>query len=409
MRATRPALRGNVPTVLASALHFDLSFMLWVLIGALGIYLSKGLHLTPSQKGLLVALPVLSGSLLRVPLGLLADHFGGKRVGALMLVFLFLPLAIGWRLGGNLSALMAAGIMLGTAGASFAVVLPLAGRWYPREQQGLVLGITAIGNSGTVLANLFAPRLADHFGWQNVLALAMIPLALVLVVFLLTAKDSPLHVAGQPLRSYFAACGQGDLWWLSLFYSITFGGFVGLSSFLPIFWHDEYRLSPIAAGYLTALAALVGSMVRPLGGYLADRLGGVRVLSAVLPAIFVVYLMAAQSPSLTEMVAVITLGMAFFGMGSGAIFQIVPQHFHRQMGVATGIVGAVGGLGGFFLPTLLGNIKQAQGSSGPSFVILSAVALAAFGLLRLLVTIRAGWRLPAAAVSRLETSSPSEL
>lgn len=384
--------RGHAPTVVAAFLHFDLSFMLWVLLGALGIYISKDLHLTVSQKGLLVALPVLSGSLLRVPLGLLADRFGSKRVGVAMLVFLFLPLLVGWRAGNSLSAFMAVGLMLGTAGASFAVAVPLASRWYPKERQGLVLGITAAGNSGTVIANLFAPRLANVFGWHNVLALAMLPLALVLVVFASLAKDSPERAGGQTLRTYLATIKHGDVWWFCLFYSVTFGGYVGLSSFLPIFFRDQYRVSPITAGYLTALAAFIGSGVRPLGGYLADRFGGVRVLSALLFAIFAAYMLVARLPILLVMVPFVTAGMAFLGMGNGAVFQLVPQRFQKEIGVVTGVVGAVGGLGGFFLPILLSNVKEIKGSFGPGFVILSLVALVSLALLRALTAVHAGWR-----------------
>ena len=186
-----PEAEGHLPTLLAAFLHFDLSFMLWVLLGALGIFIAQDLKLSPAEKGLMVAIPILSGSLLRVPAGLLSDRYSGRRVGTAMLMFLFLPLLLGWRLGHSLPALLAAGLLLGTAGASFAVALPLASRWYPPRRQGLVMGIAAAGNSGTVIANLAAPRLATLVGWNNVLALAMIPLALVIIAFALLAKDSP--------------------------------------------------------------------------------------------------------------------------------------------------------------------------------------------------------------------------
>lgn len=174
---------GHFPTLLACFLHFDFSFMLWVLLGALGIYISEALHLPPAEKGLLVAVPILSGSLLRVPLGLLSDRYGGKRIGVAMLAFLFLPLALGWQAGNNLPTVLGVGLMLGTAGASFAVALPLASRWYPPQRQGLVMGIAAAGNSGTVIANLLAPPLANLVGWHHVLGLAMLPLALVVNCF----------------------------------------------------------------------------------------------------------------------------------------------------------------------------------------------------------------------------------
>ncbi|MFN0119053.1 MAG: nitrate/nitrite transporter [Blastocatellia bacterium] len=384
---------GHLPTLIASFIHFDLSFMLWVLLGALGIYITENLGLNAGQKALLVATPILSGSLLRIPLGLLSDRIGGKRVGTALLAFLFLPLTLGWLLGNSLPALLGIGLMLGTAGASFAVALPLASRWYPPHRQGLVMGIAAAGNSGTAITNLLAPRLAAHYGWHNVLGMAMAPLAVALLVFVLLARDNPAQDKGQPLGHYLRALRQSDLWWFCLFYSVTFGGYVGLSSFLPLFYRDQYQVTPVHAGYLTALAAFSGSLVRPLGGYLADRLGGVRMLSILLALIGAIYLLAAQLPALTPMVAVITAGMVFLGLGNGAVFQLVPQRFRAELGVATGVIGALGGVGGFLLPNVLGQIKQASGSFGRGFLILACMALGAAVLLRALAAIRQGWRL----------------
>jgi NNP family nitrate/nitrite transporter-like MFS transporter len=386
---------GHLPTLIASFLHFDLSFMLWVLLGALGIHIAESLNLGPAEKGLLVAVPILSGSLLRVPLGLLADRVGGKRVGVGMLICLFLPLGWGWQGGGSLTTLVAVGLLLGTAGASFAVALPLASRWYPPQRQGLAMGIAAAGNSGTVIANLLAPRLADLVGWRNVLGLAMLPLALVLLAFLLLAQDSPERPTIQSLRAlrgYLGALRQRDLWWLCVLYSVTFGGYVGLSSFLPLFLRDQYAADAVTAGYLTALAALVGSGVRPLGGYLADRVGGASLLSLLLVGVAVVYGLAATLPPLIPMTVLLVVGMVCLGMGNGAVFQLVPQRFSRQIGVVTGIVGAVGGLGGFLLPTLLGAVKQGSGSFGAGFALLAVLATTAFGLLRGLRLRSAGWR-----------------
>ena len=213
---------GHLPTLIASFLHFDLSFMLWVLLGALGIYIAEAAGLSPGEKGLMVAVPILSGALLRIPMGFLSDRFGGKRTGVALLAFLFLPLALGWRLGDSLPALLGIGMLLGSAGASFSVALPLASRWYSPERQGLVMGIAAAGNSGTVIANLLAPRLASLVGWHNVLGLAMLPLALVLLAFVLMAKDAPgRETGGTQIPSqtmgwgaYLAALKQRDMLWV---------------------------------------------------------------------------------------------------------------------------------------------------------------------------------------------------
>ena len=383
---------GHKPTVFAAFLHFDLSFMIWVLLGALGVSISETLGLSAAQKGLMVAIPILSGSLMRIPLGLLSDRFGGRRVGLGMLLALFIPLLVGWRSGTSLDVLVGVGLMLGVAGASFAVVLPLASRWYPPERQGLVMGIAAAGNSGTVIANLVAPRVAAAVGWQNVLGLTMIPLALVVVAFWFLAKDSPARVAQHSLAGYLTALRERELWWLCLFYSVTFGGYVGLSSFMPILLRDQYQLPAVTAGYLTALAALAGSGLRPVGGWVADRVGGVRLLSVLLAGIAAAYLSASRLPALTQMIAILVVAMVCLGLGNGAVFQLVPQCFRRQIGIATGVVGAIGGLGGFMLPTMLGQFKQHTGSFETGFAVLGVVALVALAVLRWLMARSESWR-----------------
>jgi NNP family nitrate/nitrite transporter-like MFS transporter len=379
--------------LIASFLHFDLSFMLWVLLGALGIYIAESVGLNAAEKGLMVAVPILSGSLLRIPLGLLSDRIGGKRVGIALLAFLFVPLTLGWLAGTSLPALLAIGLMLGTAGASFAVALPLASRWYPPERQGLAMGIAAAGNSGTAIANLVAPAIADVVGWHNVLGLAMLPLALVLAAFILMAKDSPERTTGLPMRHYLLALKRRDMWWFCLLYSVTFGGYVGLSSFMPLFLRDQYTLTPAAAGSITALATFVGSGIRPIGGYLADRWGGVRLLSVVLGGIGAMYVVGSTLPALDTMTPVLVAGMACLGLGNGAVFQLVPRRFGAEIGVATGVVGAIGGLGGFLLPILLGNMKQSTGSFGPGFLALAVAAFGALALIRVLAMSREDWRL----------------
>ena len=386
------AAHGHKPTVVAAFLHFDLSFMIWVLLGALGVSISESLGLSAAQKGLMVATPILSGSLMRIPLGLLSDRFGGRRVGIAMLLGLFVPLLVGWQAGTSLGTLLGVGLMLGVAGASFAVVLPLASRWYPPERQGLVMGIAAAGNSGTVVANLVAPRIAAVVGWHNVLALTTIPLAIVLVAFSILAKDSPSRVAQPSLTSYLGVLRERELWWFCLFYSVTFGGYVGLSSFMPILLRDQYRLSAVTAGYLTALAALAGSALRPLGGYVADRIGGVRLLSVLFVGIAAMYLAASTLPAIAAMFAALVTAMVCLGLGNGAVFQLVPQCFRRRIGIATGVVGAVGGLGGFLLPMTLGQFKQRTGSYAPGFFMLGSVAMVTLIVLRVLMARSDRWQ-----------------
>jgi NNP family nitrate/nitrite transporter-like MFS transporter len=390
---TGAARQGHTPTLIASFLHFDVCFMLWVLLGALGIFVSDAAGLDAAQKGMMVAIPVLTGSLLRLPLGILSDRVGGRRVGICILLFLFAPLLLGSRMGSAVGSIYILGATLGVAGASFAVVLPLASRWYPPERQGLVMGIAAAGNSGTVLANLFAPRLAAIVGWHNVFGLALLPLIVVLVLFAVMARDSSEVAPPQPLGRYVRALQEPDIWFFSVLYCVTFGGYVGLGSFLPLFLRDHYRLTPVNAGLLTALAAFVGSGIRPLGGYLADRVGGVRLLRWLLLAIAAVYAVASTLPPLPIMMVVLVAGMGCLGGGNGAVFQLVPLRFRKEIGLATGIVGAVGGIGGFLLPNLLGQVKLRVGSFGPGFLVLAALAGVALAAVHALVIKRRDWRL----------------
>jgi NNP family nitrate/nitrite transporter-like MFS transporter len=367
---------GHLPTLFASFLYFDLSFMVWVLLGPLGVAIAQALHLDPAHKGLMVATPVLAGAALRVVLGLLVDRFRAKRVGIGAQIVVIAGLLAAWSIGiDSFGATLLLGCVLGLAGASFAVALPLASAWYPPEHQGTALGIAGAGNSGTVLAALFAPTLAIAFGWQNVVGLAAIPLVLTLGIFIFTAKDSPNTPAPKPLSAYVALLKTGDCWWFMFFYSVTFGGFVGLASSLTIYFNDTYGLSPVAAGYCTAAIVFVGSLVRPMGGAIADRVGGVRALA-------VLYAMAACAfaaistglPTIYLAMPVFLVGMLALGMGNGSVFQLVPQRFKREIGVMTGLVGMSGGVGGFYLASSLGYAKQLTGSYGAGFLVFAALA-----------------------------------
>jgi NNP family nitrate/nitrite transporter-like MFS transporter len=370
---------GHVPTLFASFLYFDLSFMVWVILGPLGVAIAKSLHLDAGQKGLMVATPVLAGAALRVVLGLLVDRFKAKRVGIGAQITVIGGLFTAWYLGiDSFASTLLLGCVLGLAGASFAVALPLASAWYPPEHQGTALGIAGAGNSGTVLAALFAPGLAIAFGWQNVIGLAAIPLALALAVFVFAAKDSPATPAPKPLSAYFDLLKQGDCWWFMFFYSVTFGGFVGLASSLTIYFNDAYGVSAVNAGYCTAAVVFAGSLVRPLGGAVADRVGGVRALVALYAVAACAFATIASGiSSIWLVVPVFVVGMLALGMGNGSVFQLVPQRFRREIGVMTGLVGMSGGVGGFYLASSLGYSKQMTGSYGPGFLVFALLATVA--------------------------------
>lgn len=222
---------GHKPTLFSAFLYFDLSFMVWVLLGPLAVQIAADLQLTPAQKGLMVATPVLAGALLRIFMGVLVDHIKPKKAGIIGQVIVFAALATAWLHGiQTFQHALILGAFLGFAGAAFAVALPLASRWYPPEHQGTALGIAGAGNSGTVFAALFAPGLAVAFGWGNVFGLALIPLAIVFIVYCLFAKDSPDTPPAKSLSQYLSILKDKDAWWFMFFYSVTFGGFVGLAS-----------------------------------------------------------------------------------------------------------------------------------------------------------------------------------
>ena len=382
---------GHTPTLFAAFLYFDLSFMVWVILGPLGVAIAKDFHLDPAQKGLMVAIPVLAGALLRLVNGVLVDRIGPKKTGIIGQVIVLAGLTIAWVLGiHNYHQVLALGVVLGVAGASFAVALPLASRWYPQEHQGLALGIAGAGNSGTALAALFAPILAKHFGWQNVIGLAAIPLAVAFVVYLLLAKDAPDQPAPKKLVEYMDVLKVPDAWWLMLLYSVTFGGFVGLASSLTIYFTSEYGLSPVTAGFFTAACVFAGSFIRPVGGALADRFGGVRTLTIVF-ALAALGLATAsfQMPSAWMALAVLMFSMLALGAGNGAVFQLAPQRFRKEIGVMTGLIGMTGGIGGFYLASTLGMAKKMTGSYQIGF--LGFAALAVFALVAL-HSLKARWR-----------------
>ncbi|WP_374403649.1 nitrate/nitrite transporter [Niveibacterium sp.] len=382
---------GHTPTLLAAFLYFDLAFMVWVLLGPLGVQIAKDLALTPAQKGLMVATPLLTGAFLRIVMGVLVDQLKPKMAGAIGQVVVMGALFFAWQHGitSYHEVLILAGF-LGVAGASFAVALPLASRWYPPEHQGTALGIAGAGNSGTVLAALFAPSLAMAYGWTNVFALVLIPLSIVFLFYLAVAKDAPNCPPPKPLTDYLAVLKDRDAWWFMFFYSVTFGGFSGLASSLTIYFNAQYGLDPKMAGFFTAGCVFAGSLVRPIGGNVADRIGGIKSLTVMyaLAALFLT-IVSFGMPTVWSAAAVFVGAMLALGMGNGAVFQLVPQRFRKEIGVMTGLVGMAGGVGGFYLASSLGYAKQITGSYQMGFLIFAGLALLA---LAGLTGVKTRWR-----------------
>ena len=376
---------GHTPTLASAFFYFDMSFMVWVLLGALGVQIAGDLGLNAAEKGLMVAVPVLAGALLRIVNGVMVDRIGPKLAGTISQLVVIVGLIGAWMIGVDIYAeVLAVGLVLGVAGSSFAIALPLASRWYPPRYQGIALGIAGAGNSGTVLAALFAPGLANLVGWQNVLGLAALPLIVAFVVYVVFAKDSPDQPAPKSLAAYLSVLKEADAWWFMLFYGVTFGGFVGLSSSLTIYFNSQYGLSAVIAGFFTAACVFAGSMFRPVGGALADRIGGIRTLSIMyVIAAVTLAVISFSLPDVRMALVVMIVAMTALGMGNGAVFQLVPQRFRDEIGVMTGLVGMTGGIGGFYLASSLGVAKQLTGSYQGGFLgfaLLAVVALAALTL-----------------------------
>ena len=407
---------GHWPTLLAAFLYFDVSFMVWVVLGPLSLYLSQDLGLTIEEKFSVVAIPILAGALLRMPLGMLADHMGPKRTGSIAQIIVIAGMAYAWIFGLHSKLeVELLGVVLGLAGASFAVALPQASRWYPSKYQGIVLGIAGAGNMGVVLDSMFVPWMAEHWGWQSVFGVLLIPLGIVLALYMLMAKDAPEQRRRVTLASYANVLRDRDTWWFMFFYSITFGGFVGLGNALPLYFTNWYPTSGIAAGLMAALVVMAGSMARPMGGILADRFGGIRSLQLLFVVVAVAYLTVALLPqgpapagagnakvagwALTELpgiawvaVAVFFLGATALGMGNGSVFQLVPLRFRNEIGVMTGLVGAAGGIGGFFLAKALGISKGMTGGFMSGFMVFAGLAvIGLFGLMAVKTRWRTTW------------------
>jgi NNP family nitrate/nitrite transporter-like MFS transporter len=413
---------GHWPTLLAAFLYFDISFMVWVVLGPLSLYITQELHLSIDDKFTIVAVPILAGALLRIPLGMLADHIGPKRAGQFGQLVVAAALAYAWLFGLDSKLQVEIfGVFLGLGGASFAVALPQASRWYPPKYQGMVLGIAGAGNMGVVLDSLFVPWLAEHYGWQAVFGFLLIPVLVVFLLYTWMAKDAPDRPAPVTLANYRAVLRDADTWWFMFFYSITFGGFVGLGNALPLYFTTWYHVSGVTAGLMVAIVVFAGSMFRPVGGLVADRVGGIRALQILFVVVSLSYLSISFLPEglapdaqmlaaakvagwgLLEMpgsawtaVLVFFIGAMALGMGNGSVFQLVPLRFRKEMGVMTGLVGAAGGVGGFVLAKTLGWSKSLTGDFAMGFWVFSALALV--GLVGL-VRVKQRWRTTWGAVS----------
>jgi len=403
--------QGHGMTLFMAFLYFDMSFMVWTMLGPLSTEIGEALALaghvmTAGEKATLLSLPILSGALLRIILGFGVDKFGPKKTALVAQLIVIASLLTAYLQGNSITydQLLIVALGLGFAGASFAVALPQAGQWYPPKLQGVVLGIAGAGNIGVVLDFLLAPKIAEKWGWEAVFLVGAIMASLVFVAYLFLAKDAPKDVytpRPKKLKDYGKLMKDKDTWWFALFYAISFGGFVGFAGYMKVYLMSTYSVDmgtfgidvfnepnvKVIAGYFGALTIFAGAILRPVGGNIADKIGGIK-------ALYFFYGMVALLVTLTALVDlpfllaifVLFLIMANLGMANGAVFQLVPQRFGKDIGIMTGLVGAAGGIGGTALIKTLGWSKGAFDGYTVGFLIFAAVVLVALAGLSMVKT-----------------------
>ena len=368
-----PAASPTRPLALAT-ISFTLSFAAWGLVGGLASVFTTLYSLTASQTALLVAVPVLLGSLARLPMGMLTDRYGGRLVFTALLAFSSLA-AFLVPLTTSFAALLAAAFLIGMAGSSFAVGAAFVSRWTPAARQGTALGVYGLGTMGQSLAVFAGPVVASRWGWQTVFSVTSVVLLAWAVVYVVLARN-PAGAARPATAAAMVSVLRRSptAWLLGAFYFLTFGGFVAFSIYLPTLLRAQFGLEPADAGFRAAGFVVLATLMRPLGGWLADRIGGAQVLSWVFGGVSLFSLLLMWPSMVPFTVGALACAM-LLGLGNGAVFKLVPEHFPRDTGTVTGLVGALGGLGGFFPPLLLGVFRDQIGAIWPGFVLLSVTAL----------------------------------
>ncbi len=404
--------QGHWPTLLAAFLYFDFSFMVWTMLGPLSteiaeaLKLSHGFIMTPGQKATLLSIPILSGAILRILLGFLVDKIGAKKTAIMAQTVVVSGLYYAYFRGASITydELLMVAFILGFAGASFAVALPQAGQWYPPKLQGVVLGIAGAGNIGVVIDFLFAPKIAELWGWESVFLVGAVLSTIILVTYFFMAKDAPKEVytpRPKKVKDYLKLLRDKDTWWFNLFYAVSFGGFVGFAGYVKVYLMNSYQADmsafgvdflneenvKVVAGYFGALCIFAGAILRPVGGAVADRLGGIKSLYFFFGAVATLAIInATVELPFYAAILVLFLIMANLGMANGAVFQLVPQRFGKDIGIMTGIIGCAGGLGGTALIKTLGWSKEAFDGYTAGFIIFAAVVLIAIGGISLVKT-----------------------
>lgn len=376
---------GHAPTLFAAFFYFTFSCLIWVLNGVMAPFITETLSLTPAQTGLMLSIPIMAGALMRFPLGLLAQYIGRKRATLVEMALIAVAMLFGFLMVQDFSDLLAMGVLLGIAGASFGVALSLGSGSFPPQHKGLAMGLVGAGNVGTAIAALVAPPLAQRLGWQAVYGVAAVAILLPMLAMIVLAREPSDLDTHARFRQHVACLFEKDGWAFGLIYAVTFGGFIGLTSFLPTYCYDQFGVSKVQAGQLTMLAAFMGAALRVFGGWIADHWGGVNTLTVVLLLVAMTLGLAGLATgSLVATTLLLMLCFAALGAGNGALFQLVPLRWPTTTAVAGSMIGEIGALGGGFVPNAMGLSKQHFGSYAWGFVALAALALVMLAVMRLM-------------------------
>jgi len=367
-----------------ATLAFAVAFAAWSIISPLSRLIQSDLNLDNAAIGLLIAVPAALGVLMRIPMGILADRFGGRKVMTGLLLFLLVPIGF---LGFATSfwTYVLDGFFLGAAGASFAVGIPFVSRWFTADRQGTALGIYGVGNVGTAVSVMLIGPPCSCVGRQGAFWTFLIPVALMAALFWLFARDAPGLTKPPPLgASMRVLVCDPRAWHLAMFYFVTFGGFVFFANYLPQLLSDWFPQDRHDATLQAAILTVAATLARPIGGWLADLKGGEKVLLWVFAFVVVTRLLLAWQ-GLGHNIVIVTglllvVGVCF-GFGNGAIFKLVAQYFPKETGLISGLVGCAGGLGGFLPPLMLGTVRNQTGNYALGFVLLSTLAAFCLALL----------------------------
>ncbi|HKD82902.1 MAG TPA: MFS transporter [Candidatus Angelobacter sp.] len=369
---TTPNRSATLQLVLGTG-AFALCFAVFGSVSAMMPVLKKEFHLAPVQASIAMAIPVLLGSLGRIPLGLLTDRLGGRKIFTwTMIVSIVAAVLMGTVT--SYSHLLLFGFFTGIALASFAVGVVFVSGWYSAQKQGFALGVYGAGNVGQSLAAFGAPFLYAHAGFGKTFWTFAALLAIWCTLFVVLARDAPRTAPPKSFSQMVRPLSEKMSWVLSVFYFLTFGGFVAMSIYLPLLLTDLFKLTPQDAGLRTAGFVLLATAMRPVGGSLADKVGGLTILRWIFPFVTAMALLLIFQTIVPFTIG--ALGMAAaIGLGNGAVFKLVPEYFPQSVGAVTGLVGAMGGLGGFFPPLALGVIRQETGSFDGGFLLLAVFSL----------------------------------